>query len=49
MTLFHVYHWFSNTTGWVHSSYVLGRSLKHVLLTHPQYSNKHEYLISRVK
>jgi hypothetical protein len=43
--LFEVWVWYSNKTGWVHSSYILGRSKKAVLKNNPSYQNKHKYLI----
>ena len=43
--LFTIYKWYSNQVGWVRSSEVLGYSLKQVRRAHPQYTNKHLYLV----
>ena len=45
-TLFEVYVWFSNKTGWVHNSFVRGTSWEQVLQNYPQYADKHKYLIT---
>jgi len=42
--LFHIYKFFLKE-GWVSSSYQVARSYKNLITLHPQYADKHQYLI----